>query len=380
MEQKLGAELFDKEKRLGMGFLRLPLLNSGEPNDVDLPEVCRMVDAFFAAGYRYFDNAYFYLGNKSECYFKEAVTDRYPRAQFQLATKLPCTRLKEGESPYRIFNHQLEKCGVTYFDVYLLHGIDEEEYVLAHNRRYFDFLQELKDTGKARCIGFSFHDSAAVLDRILTEHPEVDVVQIQLNYLDWDNPIIQSGACYEVCRKHGKGIIIMEPVKGGTLVNIPEQAKALMDAQDPGQTPASWALRFAASHPGVVMVLSGMSSMEQIRENTALFDNLAPLKEEETRMLQACARIIRSDVAIPCTGCAYCAPGCPVQIPIPQYFSLYNEHKRDGWQVDARGRYKEMTKVHPKASACIGCGQCEEKCPQHLPVMTHIQTVASGLE
>lgn len=376
----MGIDIFDTEKRLGLGFLRLPHRNPDKPEDIDLPEVCRMVDAFLEAGYRYFDTAYFYLNHKSETYFKAAVTDRYPREQFQVTTKLPCTYLKEDESPYRIFNHQLEKCGVTYFDVYLLHGIDEEEYELAHNRGYFAFLQELKATGKARCIGFSFHDSAAVLDRILTEHPEVDVVQIQMNYLDWENPIIQSGACHEVCRKHGKKMIIMEPVKGGTLVNIPQQAKELMRECDAEQTPASWALRFAAGQPGVVMVLSGMSNLEQIRANAALFDKIAPLSEAETQMLMQCAEIIRKDVAIPCTGCAYCSLGCPMQIPIPQYFSLYNEHKRDGWQVGAKGRYRELTNVHPKASECIGCGQCEEKCPQHLPVMTHIQTVASGLE
>ena len=379
-EKRLGADIFPQDKRLGLGFLRLPSQNPDDPNEIDMPQVCQMVDAFMDAGFRYFDTAYIYLGYKSESFLKEAVTNRYPREQFMLATKLPCGELQEGESPYRIFNEQLTKCGVTYFDVYLLHGISKPSYELAHRRGYFDFLKELKETGKANCIGFSFHDSAEVLDEILTAHPEVDVVQIQMNYLDWDNPIIQSGACYNVCRKHGKKLIIMEPVKGGTLANVPEKAKGLMEQLDAAASPASWALRFAASQPGVAMVLSGMSNLEQIQANTALFSQFKPLTEEETHMLGKAAQIIRETVAIPCTGCSYCTHGCPMQIPIPQYFSLYNEHKRDRWQVGAKGRYKKMTEVHGAASQCVSCGQCEEKCPQKLPVMEHIRQVAKEFE
>ena len=379
-DQKMGAEVFDEVKRLGLGFLRLPYRNPDKPGDIDMQEVCRMVDAFMGVGFRYFDTAYNYLDYQSEVFLKAAVTDRYPREQFLLATKLPCNELQEGESPYRIFNDQLKKCGVSYFDVYLLHGISKPTYELAHRRRYFDFLEELKGTGKAHCIGFSFHDSAEVLDQILTTHPEVDVVQIQMNYLDWDNPIIQSGACYAVCRKHGKKLIIMEPVKGGTLANVPEKAKLLMQQQDPAANPAAWALRFAASQPGVAMVLSGMSNIEQICANTELFSKFVPLTEPETDMLWKAAEIIRKTVAIGCTGCSYCTHGCPVQIPIPQYFSLYNEHKCDCWQVGAKGRYRKMTQNHAAASRCIGCGQCEEKCPQKLPVMEYIQQVAKELE
>lgn len=380
MEQYSVSQLFDPAHRLGFGFLRLPAKDPSNPNAVDLSQVCQMVDAFLDAGYRYFDTAYNYLGYQSEVFLKAALTDRYPRDRFMIATKLPCMELKEEESPYRIFNHQLEKCGVDYFDVYLLHGIGKTAYTIAHQRGYFDFLKELKATGKARCIGFSFHDTAAVLDQILSEHPEVDVVQIQMNYLDWDNPIIQSRACYEVCRKHGKSLIIMEPVKGGTLANVPEEAGLLMQQHDPDATPASWALRFAASQPGVVMVLSGMSNMEQILGNTTLFHGIAPLSGSENDMLRHCAEIIRNAVAIGCTGCSYCTHGCPVQIPIPTYFALYNEDRRDGWQVGARKRYRKLTEVHPNASQCIGCGQCEEKCPQHLPVIRHLKSVSDAFD
>lgn len=373
-------ELFDLEKRLGFGFLRLPSKSKDDPNDLDLPRVCQLVDAYLDAGYRYFDTAYNYLGYKSETFFKAAVTDRYPRERFVLTTKLPISEVKEDESPYRIFNHQLEKCGVDHFDIYLFHGIGRKEYETAKRRGFFDFLKELKATGKARYIGFSFHDTADVLDEILTEHPEVDVVQLQLNYLDWEHPLLQSNLCYEVCRKHGKPIMVMGPVKGGLLSKLPPEAERLMQEMDAIQSPSTWALRFVGSQPGVVMVLSGMSTIEQIRENTQVFSNFVPLTEAETQMLGECAKIIKAAVPIACTGCSYCTNGCPAQIPIPRYFSLYNENKIHDWQVNAHGRYREMTENHAKASDCIACGQCEEKCPQHLSVIDWLQTVAKEFE
>lgn len=362
--------------KLGFGFLRLPHTDPQDPNDVDLEATKKMVDLYLQRGFRYFDTAYTYYNGKSEEYLRKAVVERYPREDFLIATKLPCGALHSGKTPDAIFQEQLARCGVDYFDVYLLHGLDAEDAAFAEEQGCFAFLQALKQTGKARFTGFSFHDTAAVLDGILSRHPEVDVVQIQLNYLDWDNAIIQSRGCWEVCKKHGKPIIVMEPVKGGTLANIPAQAQELFH----GEKPAHRAIRFAASQEGVALVLSGMSTLEQVRENTAFLSDFQPLTDAETRELQTAAEIIRNAVAIPCTGCAYCTGGCPAGIPIPQYFALYNEHRRDGWQVNAEGRYQDLTKKYASADACISCGLCRESCPQKLQISDLIRKVSQAFD
>ena len=350
--------------KLGFGFLRLPHTDPNDSTDVDLETTKEMVDLFLQRGFRYFDTAYTYLNGKSETFLRKALVERYPRDAYMIATKLPCGILAKGKTAAEVFGEQLERCGVEFFDVYLLHGLDEEEAEFAEKQGCFDFLQEQKRQGKVRYTGFSFHDTADVLDRILTRHPEIDVVQIQLIYLDWDNPIIQSGACYEVCRKHKKTILVMEPVKGGTLASIPPEAAALLN----GEAPAHRALRFAASQDGVALVLSGMSTTGQVEENTAVMSSFAPLSPQERAVLGEAAEIIRSSVAIPCTGCAYCVEDCPAGIPIPRYFSLYNERERDGWQVNTEGRYKSLAEQASPAGSCISCGRCEGHCPQKLPV------------
>ena len=346
--------------KLGFGFLRLPQTDGC----VDLGTTTKMVDLFMQKRFRYFDTAYIYLNGKSEEYLRQALVERYPRDTFLIADKLPCGHLKSGKTAAEIFSEQLRRCGVQYFDVYLLHGLDAEDAEYAEQMGCFDFLRELKEKGLARYTGFSFHDTADVLDNLLSRHPEVDVVQIQLNYLDWDNPIIQSGACWEICRKHGKPIIVMEPIKGGTLAAVPEGAAQLFH----GEPPAHRALRFAASREGVSLILSGMSTPEQVAENSALMASFVPLSQEETNVLTEAAGIIRDCVAIPCTGCAYCTEYCPAGIPIPQYFSLYNERARDGWQANTEMRYAALTAHFPPAKGCLSCGQCESHCPQKLPV------------
>ena len=358
--------------RLGFGFLRLPHIDPNDRNDVDLKTTREMVDLFLARGFRYFDTAYIYLNGKSEEFLRKTLVERYPRDSFMIADKLPCGVLKSGKTAEDIFAEQCERCGVDFFDVYLLHGLDAEGAEYAEAQDCFKFLQGLKERGKARYIGFSFHDTAEVLDGILTRHPEVDVVQIQLNYLDWDHPIIQSGECYEVCRKHGKPIIVMEPVKGGTLAAIPPEAAELFH----GEAPAHRAIRFAASQDGVALVLSGMSTTKQVDENTKFMSSFQPLTHEDARVLKDAAEIIRRTVAIPCTGCAYCVGSCPKGIPIPQYFSLYNERKRDGWQVDAEGRYRELTKQFPPAGNCLSCRKCEAHCPQKLTIHELMKNVS----
>ena len=357
--------------KLGFGFLRLPQMDDGT---VDLETTKKMVDLYLSRGFRYFDTAYIYQNGKNEEYLRQALVERHPRDSFYIADKLPCGYLRNGRTAEEIFEDQLRKCGVEYFDVYLLHGLDGEDAAYAEEMGCFEFLAEQKRRGRVRYAGFSFHDTADVLDGILTRHPEVDVVQIQLNYLDWDNPIIQSGACWEVCRKHGKPVLVMEPVKGGTLASIPAEAEALLN----GEAPAHRALRFAASREGVVTVLSGMSTLEQVEENTALMSDFLPLSREETDILREVAEIIRKDVAVPCTACGYCIGGCPAGIPIPELFSLYNEHKRDRWQANAVERYR--AKDSAPASACLACGQCESSCPQKLPIMALLKTVVETFE
>ena len=358
--------------KLGFGFLRLPHIDPNDPANVDLETTKQMVDLYLQRGFRYFDTAYIYLNGKSEEALRLALVERYPRQDFMIADKLPCGALRNGKKAEEIFAEQLARCGVDYFDVYLLHGLDQEDAAFAEEQGCFDFLKELKRTGKVRFTGFSFHDTADTLDDILTRHPEVDVVQIQLNYLDWENEIIQSRACWEVCRKHGKPIIVMEPVKGGTLASIPAEAEKLLH----GEPPAHRAIRFAASQEGVALVLSGMSTMEQVAENTAFMSSFAPLTEEETQVLKSAAEMIRKAVAIPCTGCAYCIESCPAGIPIPQYFALYNERKRDGWQVNAEGRYQALTQRYAPAADCVSCRSCQQNCPQKLRIPELLKQVS----
>ena len=364
--------MFDHGK-LGFGFLRLPHTDPDQPDDVDLETTKEMVDLFMRRGFCYFDTAYIYLNGKSEVFLRKALVERYPRESYLIADKLPCGYLKKGKSAEGIFAEQLERCGVDFFDVYLLHGLDGEDAAFAEEMGCFEFLQAQKEKGLVRYTGFSFHDTADVLDDILNRHPEIDVVQIQLNYLDWDNPIIQSGACWEVCRKHQKPMIVMEPVKGGTLANLPDDAAKLLD----GEKPAHRALRFAGSCDGVMMVLSGMSTVEQVEENTALFAPLVPLTTQERDVLDRASQIVRSAVAIPCTGCGYCVGSCPVGIPIPRYFSLYNERDRDGWQANTDDRYNGLLQAFSPAKDCVSCGRCQEICPQKLPVKDLMQNVSA---
>ena len=362
--------------KFGFGFLRLPHVDPNDPADVDLQIIKQMVDLFLQRGFRYFDTAYTYLGGKSEEALRLALVQRYPRQDFMIADKLPCGALRSGKKAEDIFAEQLARCGVDYFDVYLLHGLDGEDAVFAEEQDCFDFLKELKRRGKARFTGFSFHDTAEVLDGILTRHPEVDVVQIQLNYLDWENEIIQSRRCWEVCRKHGKPVIVMEPVKGGTLAELPGEAQKLLA----GEPPAHRAIRFAASQEGVALVLSGMSTLAQVEENTSFMSAFQPLTEAENRMLRSVAEIIRKKVAIACTGCSYCTEECPVGIPIPRYFSLYNEHKRDGWQANANDRYRALRKRYPAAGECVSCGNCQRSCPQKLRIPELLKQVSDMFE
>ena len=384
MIRKISDMEFRPEKKLGFGLMRMPRINPADASSVDVEQVSRMIDLFMERGFTYFDTAWMYNGFESENVARKALVERYPRDSFTLATKLHAGFFNSYEDRDKVFNEQLRKTGAGYFDYYLLHGV--ESGMLEKYEKYdcFSWLKEKKEQGLVRHIGFSFHDTAELLDQILTKYPDMEFVQLQLNYLDWESSWIQSRACYETAEKHGKPVIVMEPVKGGTLASLPEEAEQMFKDYDPSMSIPSWAIRFAASLPNVMCVLSGMSSLEQMENNTSYMQDFRPLSEEEKKMCFRAADLINSQIAIPCTGCSYCTEGCPMHICIPQYFSIYNEDMRErldekGWTINFTN-YETLTKAFGKASDCIGCGQCEGVCPQHLTIIDFLKDVAKHYE
>ncbi len=359
---------------LGFGFLRLP--RQGE--ELDFAAINGMVDAFLAAGGTYFDTAYTYLDGKSEEAIRRCLVERHPRDRFFLANKLPGYDATCYADCQRFFEESCRRCGVEYFDLYMLHWLTQSRYRIAQEHREFAFLQALKDRGKVGKIGFSFHDTPELLDRILTEHPEVDAVLLQINYLDWDSPAIQSRRCYETALAHGKQVVVMEPVKGGTLAQVPPKAEAILKRNDPEASPASQAIRFVRSLAGVHTVLSGMKTLEQLRDN---LNTDRPMTQRELERMGEAAREIRKSVAVPCTGCGYCLKHCPRHIPISKCFSLYNEvllYPRHSWKIQPA--YAAATQDRARASDCVGCGACEQNCPQNLPIRQYLKDTAATLE
>lgn len=369
-------------KKLGFGAMRLPLLRPGEQTAVDMETAKQMFDTYLAAGYTYFDTAYFYHEGKSEEVLRELVVKRYPREAFTLTDKLPNLAKLEPEQMQTFFDEQLARCGVEYFDYYWLHSVTGANIENVERIGAFDFLKQKKAGGKTRHIGFSYHDGAELLDRILTAHPEVEYVQLQINYLDWDDPKVQSRACYEVCVKHHKPVIVMEPVKGGRLARLPEAAEACLRSYAPEASIASWGIRFAASLENVAVVLSGMTTPAQLADNLAITSPLHPLNEEELALVQKAAAMIRAAMPIGCTACRYCTDGCPQNIPIPDIFKIYNDMEMFPVSDPAglRERYAACVKEHGKASDCVGCRQCEEHCPQHLDITGWLQKAAERWE
>lgn len=366
-------------KKLGFGCMRLPLLNKDDQTAVDLETLNTLVDAFLEKGFTYFDTALTYHGFKSEEFVREALVKRHDREKFLLATKLPPRVLKAEEDQERIFNEQLEKCGVEFFDYYLLHNIGVSAYQQARQYDSFGFVQRKKREGKIKNVGMSFHDTPELLDEILTAHPELDFVQLQINYIDWENPGIQSRRCYEVARKHNMPIIIMEPCKGGNLAFVPDAAEKLMKSYNPAASVPSWAIRFAASQEGVIMVLSGMNMMEQVLDNTSYMADIKHLSAEEYQIIAQVTDLINADTAIPCTTCRYCVDKCPKQIAIPDYFALYNSAKRAVTDNISSQfvYYLNLTSTHGKAGDCISCKKCEAACPQHLKIAEYMKDVSA---
>ena len=376
-------DIFNNAKKLGFGLMRLPRLNPNDEGSIDLEQTKQMVDIFLQRGFTYFDTAWMYCAFKSENAVKDVLTSRHPRESYTLATKLHAAYIHSLDDRDAIFNTQREKTGVDYFDYYLLHDMGAEHYEIYKKYDCFAWIAEKKRRGLIKHIGFSFHDTAEVLDKILTEHPEMEFVQLQINYLDWDSEGVQSRKCYEVATKHGKPVIVMEPVKGGTLAKLPAAAEKLLRATNPEASVPSWAVRFAAGLPNVKMVLSGMSSTEQLLDNTGFMQDFVPLTQQEQAVIAQVVDTINASIAIPCTGCAYCTEGCPMHIAIPKYFSLYNADLQELKDKDFTSQgayYDNLTLKFGKASDCIGCGQCESVCPQHLPIIENLKRVAKQFE
>ena len=363
------------KKNFGFGCMRLPMKN----NEVDNVEFSAMVDAFIENGFNYFDTAHGYIGGKSETAIRECLTKRYSREKYILTNKLSTHFFEKKEDIRPVFESQLKACGVDYFDYYLMHAQSKDIFAKFKSCEAYETALELKSEGKIRHFGISFHDKASVLEQILVEYPQIEVVQIQFNYVDYEDPAVESRKCYEICRKFGKPVIVMEPVKGGNLVNLPENAKVVLDSLQGGST-ASYAIRFVAGFHGIMMVLSGMSSMDQMEDNISYMKDFQPLSKEEQDAVKHVCEIFKAQKMIPCTACRYCTDDCPKHISIPDLFACLNAKKVfNDWNADYY--YNNVhTANNGKASHCIKCGKCEHICPQHLKIRDLLVDVAEEFE
>lgn len=355
------------KKNFGFGCMRFPMI--GE--QVDLEQTAKMVDTFLERGFNYFDTAHGYISGQSETALRATLTSRYPRDKYILTNKLSRNYFEKTEEIRPLFEDQLEKCGVEYFDFYLMHAMDAESHERYQKLGAYEIAQQLKAEGKIRHVGMSFHDSAEVLDRILTDQPEMEVVQLQFNYVDYEDPHVESRKCYEVCVKHNKPVIVMEPVRGGSLVNLPDKAKALMTSG----SPASYAIRFAAGFDNIMMVLSGMSNMEQMEDNLSYMTDFKRLNQQELEVIDQVRVMYQAEHRIPCTGCRYCVDGCPASIQIPDLFACLNEKHQNKGEPE-----KTYAAFSAKASDCVKCGQCEAICPQQLHIRELLEAVAKEFE
>ena len=370
--------LGDTTPKLGFGLMRLPMIG----DEIDMEQTKAMVDTFMAKGFTYFDTAYVYINGKSEVAAREAIVKRYPRDSFTLATKLPLWDNIETEADMqRIFDESMERAGVEYFDYYLLHAMDKAKFEKADRIGAWDFLFKMKAQRKIKHCGFSFHDSAEVLDEALTKHPEAEFVQLQLNYIDWENDNVQSRKCYEVAVKHNKPIIVMEPVKGGSLAGMNNEIQGIMKAQNPDLSIPSWAVRFCAGLDNILTVLSGMSTKAQLDDNVSYMEHFEPLSDKEHEVLKTVVEKLNAIPTIPCTGCRYCVDDCPMQIHIPDIFRAVNHQKQFGSEgnVDRSG-YESATREGGKASECLHCGSCEAHCPQHIHIIEELEDAAKLFE
>lgn len=380
LRRKIMSDYFGKDVfKLGFGLMRLPKLADGR--SIDVEQTKKMVDLFLEAGGTYFDTAYVYDDGRSEEAIREALVKRYPRESYTLCTKL-CAWLQchDEKSAKQQFYTSLERTQAGYFDYYLLHALQAGNYKKYDQYHIWEFVKEQKEKGLIRHFGFSFHAGSKLLEQLLTDHPEVDFIQLQINYADWENPDVASKECYEIARKHGKSITVMEPVKGGALANPIPDVKKIFDKADPDVSYASWAIRYVASLDGIITVLSGMSNIAQMEDNLSYMKNFKPLSEAEQETVRRAQFALSKSDSIKCTGCHYCTGGCPMQIPIPEIFSACNEVIVYGNQTKGQVMYDKAVAGAGKASDCILCKQCENACPQHLPVTELLEKAAGMFE
>ena len=370
--------------KLGMGMMRLPLLDENDQKSVDMNQVNEMVDAYMASGFNHFDTAFVYHEGMSEITFKKAVVERYPRDSFKIATKMPLFIITEESQLEPIFSQQLENCGVDYFDYYMLHNVSGFTENAWKNVDLFSFIQNKKEEGFIKHIGLSTHGNAEFLEELLFEHPEIEFVLLQINYLDWEDEGIQSRECLEVARKYGKEVMIMEPYKGGFLADVPEEAEKIMKEHNPDKSVVSWAMRFVANLDDVSVVLTGASNLEQLESNISEIKNAPPLSDEELEIIKEVSEIINSNITVDCTTCRYCVDVCSEEIDIAKVFDLYNKHNMleiDDWTPFGNA-YLNYTKLPGVgiASDCIECELCIEECPQSINIPEVLKDVAKTFE
>jgi len=361
---------------LGFGCMRLPLLNSDDPTSYNEEKIFKLFDMFIENGFKYFDTAYVYHGYTCEQFIKKALVNRYPRDKFYLATKLPLRDFKNEADLPIVFQEQLDNCGVKYFDFYLLHAMGMNVYQKCVDNHAFEFVKKIKEEGKAKNIGMSFHDTPELLREIMEKYGDcIDFLQLQINYIDFDQANVRGRECLEIAKEFNKPVTVMEPCKGGTLVNVPEDVKTLFESINPDASIASWAFKFVASQEGVTRILSGMNDFNQLEDNMKTFKEMKPLTAQEQEAIDKAIKIINENIAIRCTGCSYCTKGCPMNIAIPQYFALYNSINQKTGQFSSQQIYYRNLYLngHGKASECIKCGACENACPQHLPIRQYLE-------
>ena len=374
-------------KKLGFGLMRLPLVSKQPDSDIDLEQVKEMVDLYLERGFTYFDTAFVYNEGKSEEAFREAVAKRYSRDEFQVTTKLPLWQPLTYEEMTKFTQISLERMGLDYFDLYFLHGVGPDRLEMINEIGAWEYLKELKKTGKTKNIGFSYHGDAKTLNSILEKHAkDLDIIQIQANYLDWEDEKIQSRKCYEAVIKHGLGVIIMEPIKGGSLANFTPNIANIFKEANPEASIASWALRFPLSLPGVVVVLSGMSTLEQVMDNTVVADKVVPLSKQEMKVIEKAMKELKKIPTIPCTKCGYCVADCPQKINTPRIIAIMNDYLTYNNLASAKRMYDILITgafggmAEPKASTCIECGSCEKHCPQQIKIIDIHKKIAELFE